>query len=45
VSRFICDGRFRVHGIDARIIEIEDMNTGELLEANRELFGIDQRSG
>ena len=34
-SWFICDGRFRVHAIDAvgqrraRIIEIEDVETGE----------------
>jgi hypothetical protein len=38
VSRLICDGRFGVHGIDAGIIEIEDMNTGESREANKELF-------
>jgi hypothetical protein len=35
VSWFICDGRFRVHAINAvgrrsgRIIEIEDIDTGE----------------
>lgn len=35
VSWFICDGRFRVHAINAvgrrqgRIIEIEDVDTGE----------------
>jgi hypothetical protein len=35
VSWFICDGRFRVHAVNAvgrrsgRIIEIEDIDTGE----------------
>jgi hypothetical protein len=35
VSWFICDGRFRVHAINAvgqrkgRIIEVEDVDTGE----------------
>ena len=35
VSWFICDGRFRVHAINAvgkrrgKIIEIEDVNSGE----------------
>jgi hypothetical protein len=35
-----CHGSFAT-----AVIEIEDMNTGEFLEANGELFGIDQRSG
>jgi hypothetical protein len=40
VSRFICDGRFRVHAINAvgrrsaRIIEIEDVETGERVHGN-----------
>jgi hypothetical protein len=39
-SWFICDGRFRVHAINAvarrsaRIIEIEDVETGERVHGN-----------
>jgi hypothetical protein len=40
VSWFICDGRFRVHAINAagrrsaRIIEIENVDTGERFHGN-----------
>ena len=40
VSWFICDGRFRVHAINAvgrrsgRIIEIEDTDTGERIHGS-----------
>ena len=42
VSWFICDGRFRVHAINAvgrrtgRIIEIEDIDTGERVHGSPE---------
>ena len=55
VSWFICDGRFRVHAINAagrrsaRIIEIENVDTGERFHGNRRmlqrLFQALERSG
>jgi hypothetical protein len=55
VSWFICDGRFRVHAINAvgrrsaRIIEIEDVDTGERFHGSaqrlRRLFQVLGSSG
>ena len=55
VSWFICDGRFRVHAINAvgrrsaRIIEIENVDTRERFHGNprmlRRLFQSLERSG
>ena len=45
VSWFICDGRFRVHAINAvgrrqgRIIEIEDVDTGERVHGSGRRLG------
>jgi hypothetical protein len=44
VSWFICDGRFRVHAINAvgrrsaRIIEIENVETGERFHGNARML-------
>ena len=44
VSWFICDGRFRVHAINAvgrrsaRIIEIENVDTGERFHGNARML-------
>ena len=55
VSWFICDGRFRVHAINAvgrrsaRIIEIENVDTGERFHGNprmlQRLFQAIERTG
>ena len=55
VSWFICDGRFRVHAINAvgrrsaRIIEIENVDAGERFHGNprmlQRLFQALERSG
>ena len=52
VSWFICDGRFRVHAINAvsrrsaRIIEIEDVDSGERFHGSpRKLQRLEQALG